>query len=503
VDTAAPLESRVVGGRYTLRATIGTGGMGTVWRGHDEVLRRPVAVKEVLLPKGIPAAERELLCERTMREARAAAALNHPAVIRVYDVVEDDGRPWIVMELLEARSLAEIVRTDGPLEPIQVAGIGIAVLGALETAHAAGVLHRDVKPANVLVGPDGRTTLTDFGVARSPGESPLTSTGLLLGSPQYIAPERARGHAFGPASDLWSLGATLYAAVEGRAPFDRGDPLPTMTAIVSDPPAPMTLAGPLVPVLTGLLTKEPAERSDHARAREGLAAVLHVPAPKQHDTVPLATPAAQVPAERLWQVSTHAAPTPPARRRAALLAGVVVAALLLGLGLVGVTAALTGGNPTDRQTATPTRPATAAYASFRHPDGFTIDVPAAWEPREELPVRVYAPGGTVWVQLYTQPVNADDPSLVWEAADRTSRTSGRNPGYDLVAITPTQAGEHSASDWEWTYQRDGESERRRVLDRGVVVGGRSYQFALSAPESLFERYRGVIDAMADSFQVAA
>ncbi|HEY0360478.1 MAG TPA: serine/threonine-protein kinase [Mycobacteriales bacterium] len=262
-----------VGGRYTLRTTIGTGGMGTVWGAHDEVLRRPVAIKEVTFPRGLPTAEQEMLCERTLREARAAAALNHPAVVRVFDVVEDDGRPWIVMELLEARSLADIVRLDGPLPPHTVAAIGLAVLGALQTAHDAGVLHRDVKPGNVLVGADGRTTLTDFGVARSPGESPLTSTGLLLGSPQYIAPERARGQACGPPSDLWSLGATLYAAVEGRAPFDQGDPLPTMTAIVSEPPQPMTFAGPLAPVLTGLLTKDPAERFDHARARRGLAAV--------------------------------------------------------------------------------------------------------------------------------------------------------------------------------------------------------------------------------------
>jgi len=268
---------RVVGGRYTLRATVGTGGMGTVWRAFDEVLRRDVAVKEVLLPRGLPPQERALLCERTLREARAAAALNHPSVVRVYDVVTDSERPWIVMELVQARSLAEIIRQDGPLPVQRVAEVGLAVLGALEAAHAAQVLHRDVKPGNVLLGTDGRTTLTDFGVARTPGESPLTSTGLLLGSPQYIAPERARGRAFGPPSDLWSLGATLYAAVEGRAPFDRGDPLPTMTAVVSEPPDPATLAGPLLPVLSGLLEKDPAMRWDADRARAGLQLVLAVP----------------------------------------------------------------------------------------------------------------------------------------------------------------------------------------------------------------------------------
>ncbi len=267
-------SGRTVGGRYTLGATVGSGGMGTVWRAHDELLRRDVAVKEVLLPPGLPAQERALLCERTLREARAAAALNHPAVVRVYDVVQDGERPWIVMELLEARNISEVLRDDGPMPVRKVAEMGLAVLGALEAAHRVGVLHRDVKPGNVLLGADGRTTLTDFGVARSANESPLTSTGLLLGSPQYIAPERARGQAFGPSSDLWSLGATLYTAVEGRAPFDRGDPLPTMTAVVCEPPDAMSFAGALAPILDGLLEKTPDTRWDAARTRAALKTVL-------------------------------------------------------------------------------------------------------------------------------------------------------------------------------------------------------------------------------------
>ncbi len=282
MDSATPVNKnpgtatsgRTVGGRYTLGATVGSGGMGTVWRAHDELLRRDVAVKEVLLPPGLPARERDLLCERTLREARAAAALNHPAVVRVYDVVNDSDRPWIVMELLEARSISEVLRDDGPMPIRKVAEMGLAVLGALEAAHRVGVLHRDVKPGNVLLGADGRTTLTDFGVARSANESPLTSTGLLLGSPQYIAPERARGQQFGPSSDLWSLGATLYTAVEGRAPFDRGDPLPTMTAVVCEPPDPTSFAGALAPILDGLLAKNPDERWDAARTRSALKSVL-------------------------------------------------------------------------------------------------------------------------------------------------------------------------------------------------------------------------------------
>ena len=234
--------------------------MGTVWQAVDTVLRRDVAVKEVLLPPGMPPNERHAMYERTFREGRAAAALSHPSVVQVYDVVTEGGRPWIVMELLNARSLSEIIIADGPIAGRAVAKIGIALLGALEVAHIAGVLHRDVKPANVLICADGRCVLTDFGVARMPSESNLTQPGMVLGSPHFISPERAIGAAFGPPSDLFSLGVTLYTAVEGRPPFDKGDPFETMRAIVEDQPAPPVRAGALAPVLMGLLEKDPARR---------------------------------------------------------------------------------------------------------------------------------------------------------------------------------------------------------------------------------------------------
>lgn len=289
-DRATP--GTVVGGRYELRSAIGNGGMGTVWRATDSLLRREVAVKEVLLPQTMPKSEREALCERTLREARAAAALSHPSVVQVYDVVTDGGRPWIVMELLEARSLADMVIDDGPLAARAVAKIGIAMLGALEVAHAAGVLHRDVKPANVLICNDGRCVLTDFGVARLPTESKLTTPGMVLGSPHFISPERAVGGAFGPPSDLFSLGVTLYTAIEGGPPFDRGDPFETMRAVVEEAPRPARLAGPLQPVLWGLLEKEPSRRwtVDQARAvlRELLSGTLSRSTHARLDTDPYA-----------------------------------------------------------------------------------------------------------------------------------------------------------------------------------------------------------------------
>ncbi|MEN3305819.1 MAG: eukaryotic-like serine/threonine-protein kinase, partial [Micromonosporaceae bacterium] len=270
-----------VGGRYQLRVAIGHGGMGTVWQAADTVLHRDVAVKEVLLPPGLAVADRTALYERTMREARAAAALSHPSVVQVYDVVTEGGRPWIIMELLHARSLADLIIGDGPLAPRAVAKIGVALLGALEVAHGAGVLHRDVKPANVLICTDGRCVLTDFGVARLPSESTLTTPGMVLGSPHFISPERAVGGAFGPPSDLFSLGVSLYTAIEGRPPFDRGDPFETMRAVVEDPPAKPVRAGALGPVLYGLLEKDPGRRWDVATARQALRDLLNGPLANQ------------------------------------------------------------------------------------------------------------------------------------------------------------------------------------------------------------------------------
>ncbi|MCM0677743.1 serine/threonine protein kinase, partial [Micromonospora phytophila] len=266
-----------IGGRYSLRSAVGNGGMGTVWRATDTLLRRDVAVKEVVLPPGLAPSDRDAMYERTLREARAAAAIQHPAVVQVYDVVTEGGRPWIVMELLDARSLADMVIEDGPVAQRVVAKIGIALLGALEVAHAIGVLHRDVKPANVLICADGRCVLTDFGVARMPTDVQLTTPGMVLGSPHFISPERAMGQEFGPPSDLFSLGVTLYTAVEGRPPFDKGDPIETMHSVVEDPPAPPQRSGPLTRVLMGLLEKDPARRLDVHTARAMLRELLAGP----------------------------------------------------------------------------------------------------------------------------------------------------------------------------------------------------------------------------------
>ncbi|MEU7157138.1 serine/threonine-protein kinase [Streptomyces chrestomyceticus] len=264
---------RLLAGRYRLVGQLGRGGMGVVWRARDEVLAREVAVKEVRAPRDLTDREEALLYTRLEREGRAAARISHRNVVTVFDVVSEDGRPWIVMELVRGLSLAEALDAEGPMTPARAAGIGAQVLAALRVAHTAGVLHRDVKPGNVLLSNDGRVVLTDFGIARVAGSAALTLTGELVGSPEFLAPERALGRQAGPESDLWSLGVTLYAAVEGQSPFRQDTPLTTLRAVVDEELPPPRRAGPLAPVLEGLLRKEPQERLDAAEAQGMLEAV--------------------------------------------------------------------------------------------------------------------------------------------------------------------------------------------------------------------------------------
>ena len=261
----------VVAGRYELLDVIGHGAMGTVWRARDNVLAREVAVKEVCLPALMSPQDRAVARERSLREARVAARLTHPGVVTVYDVIEAEGSPWIVMELVRARSLARVLAEDGPMPPARAAELGMGLLEALGSAHAAGIVHRDVKPGNVLVPADGRAVLTDFGIATVAGDQPLTQAGMVMGTPGFCAPERIRGAPASPASDLWSLGATLYAAVEGRAPFDgQGSAMAVLANIVHADPPPASSAGPLGPVIAALMSRDPAARPDAAAARRML-----------------------------------------------------------------------------------------------------------------------------------------------------------------------------------------------------------------------------------------
>ncbi|MGW0827799.1 protein kinase domain-containing protein [Streptomyces sp. NPDC002845] len=349
-----PGSERVVAGRYRLLSPLGEGGMGTVWRARDEVLHREVAVKEVRAPGGLPGPDAERMYARLEREAWAAARVSNRNVVTVYDVAMEDGRPWIVMELVRGISLADLLDAEGPLPPQRTAHIGAEVLAALRAAHEAGVLHRDVKPGNVLMSNDGRVVLTDFGIAMVEGSSALTMTGEVVGSPEFLAPERALGRTPGPESDLWSLGVLLYAAVEGTSPFRQNTPLSTLRAVVDEELPPPRRAGPLTPVVEGLLRKDPAERVPAGQAERDLRVigaggtpradtvasapytpvVADFPAPAQHQ----APPSPHTPPTATTRPSAGPAAKPDRNRRAAVVLVAGVAALALAL--AGLTYAL-------------------------------------------------------------------------------------------------------------------------------------------------------------------
>jgi len=428
-------RSRVIAGRYRLEHVLGNGSMGTVWAAYDEFLQRKVAVKEVLLPPGIPAGEADALRERTLREARAIAVLSHPNVVTLHDIARQDGEPFVVMELVPSRSLAEVVRQQGPLNTQQTAAVADAVAAGLEAAHRAGITHRDVKPGNVLVGDSGQIKLTDFGIARNVAENTMTSTGIMLGSPAYIAPEVASGQEVTPAADLWSLGATLFAVVEGVPPYDADDdPLATVTEVVhGDVPRP-TAAGALEPVIAGLMVKDPSSRMSLAEVRRRLRPLLPEPgtvlfpvpnpdtpsaappkpsrparslskqfAPPKAPVAPTDTPLASDPGPLPFMVTNGPAqrPSTPRKRRGKLGTAVLalVAAVIVVLSMSGgfvltrylggqalVPPAAFGGTPTSQPTVTsvaplPTTPTQGNAVTTTGPTGgnFTVDVPDGWQ----------------------------------------------------------------------------------------------------------------------------
>ena len=537
-------QQRLVAGRYRLGLSLGSGGMGTVWRAEDVVLRRQVAVKEVTFPPGLSGEDREILCERTRREARAAARLDHPSAVTVYDVVEDDGSPYLVMELIEARTLSQVVRTDGPPTPRRTAQIGLALLGALEAAHAQGIVHRDVKPSNVLLGPPvgddpGRVVLTDFGIASSAGDSSITSTGLLLGSPSYIAPERARGQAPAPQSDLWSLGATLFTAVEGRPPYDGGEPLLTVTAVVTGEHAPFVAAGPLQDVLEGLLERDPALRLTALQARTALVALAeHAPmlvasAPRQvgghraerTTALPLQDVRAAAAAEPGPDPSREAEPgwsRPPllldrTGRRPRSRTPFVVLGLLLAVGAGATGLVVSGGGEALRAGAAPTAPPSTAGSpgpGSSTPESSAVAAPAGWRTVTDTPGwRAAIPPTYLSSTFDGAPQYRDQNSgrtlriaataagkgQIDAVSDRRTQASsfaGSHDDYAEISIAPVNYRGDQSADWEFTYTSKGAS--LHALSRVFVVDGRGY--------SLFFQTRSTDDwvaARAEFDQIAA
>ncbi|WNV90681.1 serine/threonine-protein kinase [Umezawaea sp. Da 62-37] len=341
---------RLIGERYRLRHVLGRGSMGIVWAAHDEVLRRDVAVKEVLRPPGTTDAEAEVLRERTMREARSVARLSHPNLVTLYDVVQLDGDPYVVMELVPSSSLADLIRLRGPLTQEQGAAVADAVAAALESAHRAGIVHRDVKPGNVLIADDGRIKLTDFGIARNVADATMTSRGIMLGTPSYIAPEVASGAPLTTAADLWGLGATLWAAMSGTPPYDGTNVLRTINAVVHHEVPPPVGAGELAPVIAGLMVKRPDARMPLSEVRRlvrplladpgvelfpnnevtrDLRVTVKAPVVTPKPVIPSDTPLASDPGPLPFQVAHHATRTMAPRREPAVTALLVVITVLL------------------------------------------------------------------------------------------------------------------------------------------------------------------------------
>ncbi|MGP4018158.1 serine/threonine-protein kinase [Saccharopolyspora sp. 5N708] len=280
-------QARIIGGRYQVVQEIGRGGMGIVWRAWDQVIGREVAIKELHLPDGVPPAERQVYEERVLREARTAGRLNDPAVVTVHDVLAESGTTYIVMELVQAITLSQHIAQWGPLRPDQAADLTRQVLSALESAHAAGIVHRDVKPSNIMVA-DGRVKLADFGIAQTLDDPRLTTSGAIVGSPSFMAPERIQGADASPASDLWSLGATLFFAVEGWMPFDRQTTAATLNAVLNETPRLSRPHGVIGSVITGLLITDPRARFTGPQVRALLDSVPAGGAPEQ--TLPVGAP---------------------------------------------------------------------------------------------------------------------------------------------------------------------------------------------------------------------
>jgi serine/threonine protein kinase len=495
------MQGQLVAGRYRLADSIGSGGMGRVWRAHDEVLHRAVAIKELTAALYVSESDRERLLARTRAEARAAARINHSAVVTVHDVLEHDGRPWIVMELVEGYSLADAVKEHGRLESAEAARIGLWVLRALRAAHAAGVLHRDVKPGNVLIGHDGRVLLTDFGIAQIEGDTTITRTGEVVGSVDYLAPERVRGHDPGPASDLWALGATLYTAVEGRSPFRRTSPLSTMQAVVEEDAAQPQHAGPLGPVMAALLHKDPAARPDAAEAEQMLAeaaegrrpqtaqAYVHTqhggdryetqPGTGSHThtgATPPTGPAAPYPpmtgATAIGPTGLGPNPAPaaaPKRRRLRAFVLVVALAAILANGVAfalqkwdearGSGTGTSSASKSPAPTSTPTQGSngtdSANWTQYKDPWGFSVYLPAGWKRKVyEVagPLRQvdYTPDGGkhfVRIAIDTSPDFRD----AYAHQQNLEGQLQRLVGYQRVQMVQNTYRDRPGSVWEYTW----------------------------------------------------
>jgi serine/threonine protein kinase len=469
--------------------------MGVVWRAHDNLLKRDVAVKEVRVPPTMPAKERDSMEKRVLREARAAAGLNHPSVVAVYDVTQDEGRSFIVMELVDAPTLSNLVETEGPLTPERAAQIGLDILDALELAHRGGIIHRDVKPGNVMVPATGTAKLADFGIASVTGDPKLTASGMILGSPSFMAPEQATEAKSSPATDLWALGGVLYYAVEGKPPFDKGQAIPTLTAVLHDEPEiHPEVAGPLAPAIAAALNKDPAARPSTAAMRTMLRAAAAGEVPTS--TSPLDLSVATVPSptsDAVAEPETYA-PVPPAprvhQRRSRSNAGIWVVLALVGLAAVALAGSLLFGGDEEEpspdakergaseesaqqpQSDAPEIP--AGFTTYRDDEiGYTVAYPEGWSIEDPgkanaTDFRDESTGTYLRVDWVTPPNGT--PEGAWEAAAASSP-------FDTIGIDPTTYRGMDAALWEYTYSEGG--AELHAYNLGFITPDGGYGMALN------------------------
>jgi len=529
-------SERLLAGRYRLLAVIGRGGMGAVWRARDELLNRDVAVKEIVWPVQLDAEEREMAGRRAVREAQLAARVRHPNVVGVYDIIEEGDRPSIVMELVPFRSLRDAVAEDGPMTPAEAARVGLSVLAALRAVHEVGVVHRDVKPANILLGPDGRVVLADFGIAKAADSPALTISGVLLGSPSYLAPERARGGRAGAAADMWALGASLFAAVEGHPPFERDGVLASLTAVVADELEPSPHAGPLWPVIEGLLLKDPAARLDAAEAEQMLHRIAAPDAlsPTESDHAQEPDPAprpdsAPEPDPTLGDTAVARDRAPGRRRRF----GVGLAALTaIAVIVAGITMALSrppghhaaprttppasapasqpasGGRASSPSSAAPSATSSpsaavpAGYYRFTNSTGFSIGVPRGWQiSHDGHYVYIRDPANSGIFLLIDQ---SDQPkaNALADWRQQAANRQGTYPGYHLILLKSVRYPQaEQAADWEFTYSRNGVMVQ--VLNRNILANARhAYALYWSTPASDWNAYYHYFQVFAATFRPA-
>jgi hypothetical protein len=525
--TVKEMPLRSIAGRYSLIEALGRGGVGQVWRARDELLRRDVAVKEIVFPGTISELDRASMQARVLREARAAAGLPHASVVTVYDVIRDDARGYIVMELIDASSITELVQRDGPMAVNSVAKIARQMVEVLEVAHDHGIIHRDVKPGNVMVLSDGAVKLADFGIAWIKDDPKITASGLIMGSPSFMAPEQAQGAELTPATDMWGLGATMYYAVEGELPFDKGQTIATLTSVMVDPPRRPRRAGALAPVIRALLAKDPASRPSASQVKTLLEPLVYEPGAvvRRRDTrVEPALPQAEiegavpagVPEKIHAEMSLGWGQEARSGSMGARVLGVVLAAALAaaaifflshlsnGSGSGRNNGAAAGASSHKKKAAghaglpspasaegssaatgtsgasasgTTSGGATAGWIPYANTSvGWSIAYPPGWQPqtRDSHDVDLVDPAGGRYLRVAWTTTPGPDPAARWEEYSKSF--GSRYPNYRTIGISPNfRFTGWTASAWEYTYSSGG--TLLHAVDLALVNG--RYGFALN------------------------